>query len=79
MIAASPGIFATLLSISDASSQATEQGRQLAPQALYWSEFAKRLKAHIESNAFHDRGIKQMMRAAAANATPENFMEVVCA
>lgn len=79
MIAASPGIFATLLSISDASSQATEQGRQLAPQALYWSEFAKRLKAHIESDAFHDRGIKQMMRAAASNASPENFMEVVCA
>lgn len=79
MIAASPGIFATLLSISDASSQATEQGRQLAPQAVYWTEFTQRLKAHIESDAFHDRGIKQMMRAAAANATPENFMEVVCA
>ena len=79
MIAASPGIFATLLSISDASSQATEQGRKLVPQAVYWSEFAKRLKAHIESDAFHDRGIKQMMRAAAANVTPENFMEVVCA
>lgn len=79
MIAASPGIFATLLSISDASRQVKEQGRQLASQAVYWMEFAQRLKAHIESNAFHDRGIKQMMRAAAANATPENFMEVVCA
>lgn len=79
MIAASPGLFATLLSISDASGQAIEQGRQLAPQAVYWTEFAKRLKAHIESATFHDRGIKQMMRAAEASTTPENFMEVVCA
>jgi hypothetical protein len=79
MIAASPGLFATLLSISDAARQIREQGRQLAPQAVYWTEFAQRLKAHIESGAFHDRGIKQMMREAEANATPENFMEVVCA
>lgn len=79
MVAASPGIFAILFSIAEASFQATALGRQLTPQALYWTEFTKRLKAHVQSAAFHDRGIKQMMDAAAANATPINFMEVVCA
>lgn len=79
MVAASPGIFATLLSIAEASFQATALGRQLTPQALYWTEFTERLKAHVQSAAFHDRGIKQMMSAAAANTTPTNFMEVVCA
>lgn len=79
MVAASPGIFATLLSIAAAAGQALALGRQLSPQALYWTEFTTRLKAYVESGAFHDRGIKQMMHAAAANATPENFMEVVCA
>lgn len=79
MVAASPGIFATLLSIAEAAFQATALGRQLTPQALYWAEFTKRLKAHVESVAFHDRGIKQMMSAAAANTTPANFMGVVCA
>jgi len=79
MVAASPGIFATLLSIAEAASQATALGRALTPQALYWTEFSKRLKAHVESAAFHDRSIKKMMSAAAANTTPANFMEVVCA
>lgn len=78
MVAASPGIFATLLSVVDATSQASELGRPLMPQALYWAEFTKRLKAHIESDAFHDRGIKQMMSAAAANTDAAKFMEVVC-
>lgn len=79
MVAASPGIFATLLSIAEASFQATALGRQLTPQARYWTEFTTRLKAHVESATFHDRGIKQMLVAAAANTTPTNFMEVVCA
>ena len=79
MVAASPGIFATLLSIAEASLQATALGRQLAPQARYWTEFTTRLKTHVQSAAFHDRGIKQMMSDAAANTTPANFMEVVCA
>jgi len=79
MVAASPGIFATLLSIAEAASQATALGRALTPQALYWTEFSKRLKAHVESAAFHDRSIKKMMSAAAASTIPANFMEVVCA
>jgi len=79
MVAASPGIFATLLSIAEAASQAAALGRALTPQALYWTEFSKRLKAHVESAAFHDRSIKKMMSAAAANTSPANFMEVVCA
>lgn len=79
MVAASPGIFATLLSIAEASFQATALGRQLTPQARYWTEFTTRLTAHVQSAAFHDRGIKQMMSAAAANTTPANYMGVVCA
>lgn len=79
MVAASPGMFATLLSIAEATSQATASGRALTPQALYWTEFSKRLKAHVESAAFHDRSIKKMMSVAATNIAPEKFMEVVCA
>lgn len=77
MVAASPGIFATLLSISEASRQVVEQGIRLSPQAIYWSEFAQRLRAHIESDAFHDHSIKQMMCAASANVNSANFIEVV--
>ncbi len=79
MVAASPGLFATLLSITAAAGKAVERGLQLAPQALYWTEFTQRLKAYIESDAFHDRGIKRMMAAASGNLDPSNFEEVVCA
>lgn len=79
MVAASPGLFATLLSISAAAGNAEERGCQLAPQALYWTEFTKRLKAYIESDDFHDRGIKHMMAAASTNLNPANFEGVVCA
>ncbi|WP_440965162.1 hypothetical protein ACL58G_03420 [Massilia sp. GER05] len=79
MVTASPGLFATLLSIAEAVAEATRLGRRLAAHAVYWAEFAKRLKAHVESADFHDRGIKQMMFSAAANTNPANFMEVVCA
>lgn len=79
MVAASPGLFTTLLSISAAACKAEEAGRKLAPQALYWTEFTKRLKAHIESNVFHDRSIKRMMTTASTNLDSTNFEEVVCA
>ncbi|WP_143432950.1 hypothetical protein [Herbaspirillum camelliae] len=79
MVAASPGLFATLLSISAAAGKAEEAGRELAPQALYWTEFTKRLKAYIESDVFHDRSIKRMMATASTNLDPANFEEVVCA
>jgi hypothetical protein len=77
MVAASPGLFATLFSISEASRQTAEQGFQLSPQAVYWTEFTKRLRAYIESDAFQDHGIKQMMQVSSANINPTNFMEVV--
>jgi hypothetical protein len=79
MVAASPGLFATLLSVTAAADKAVERGLELAPQALYWAEFTARLKAYIESDAFHDRGIKRMMASASANLDPSNFEEVVCA
>ena len=78
MVPASLGLFATLLSISEAADLAASQGRGLAPQALYWSEFTKRLRAHIISDQFHDRGIKSMMFEAGKNVNPANFTEVVC-
>jgi hypothetical protein len=79
MVSASPALFATLLSISAAADKAEKAGRQLTHQALYWVEFTKRLKAFIESDAFHDIGIKRMMEAASKNLAPTNFEEVVCA
>ncbi|SFJ69341.1 hypothetical protein SAMN04488082_105202 [Desulfomicrobium apsheronum] len=77
MVAASPGIFTTLLSISEASRLVVGQGIQLSPQAVYWTEFTQRLRTHIESSDFCDHSIKQMMRAALVNANPANFIEVV--
>lgn len=79
MIPASPGLFTMLLSIVAATDQIEVQGGVVAPQAVYWSEFARRLKAYIESDAFHDRGVKRMLATAAANADPAAFEEVVCA
>lgn len=79
MVPASPGLFATLLSITAATDQAASRGRSVAPQALYWSEFTKRVQAHIASDKFHDRGIKSMMVDALKNVCPDNFAEVVCA
>ncbi|MFL9957680.1 MULTISPECIES: hypothetical protein [Paraburkholderia] len=79
MVAASPGLFGTLLSLSAAVDSAEEAGRQLTGQAVYWSEFMKRLKNYIESDAFHDRGIKRMMANASKNIDPSSFEEVVCA
>ncbi|XYI40771.1 hypothetical protein DAMDJJ_21805 [Cupriavidus necator] len=79
MVAASPGLFATLLSIAEATDQAAANGRGVAPQALYWSEFTKRVRAHIVSDQFHDRGIKAMMAEAERHVVAANFEEVVCA
>ncbi|MHA7685097.1 hypothetical protein [Cupriavidus sp. PET2-C1] len=79
MIAASPGIFATLLSIAEAGRIALECGRTLSGHGRYWKEFTERIQAHIESDAFHDTSIKRMLRQAAANIAPDNFMEAVCA
>ena len=77
MIPASPGLFATLLSITAAVDQVAAQGQSVAAQAIYWSEFTKRVGAHITSDKFHDRGIKKMMVEAEKNVFPANFVEVV--
>lgn len=77
MIPASPGLFATLLSITAAVDQVAAQGQSVAPKAMYWSEFTKRVGAHITSEKFHDRGIKKMMLEAEKNVFPANFVEVV--
>ncbi len=79
MVPASLGLFTTLLSITAAADSAALRGCKLAPQALYWSEFTKRVKAHIESDEFHDRGVKMLMVEAATKACSTNFDEVVCA
>jgi hypothetical protein len=78
MVPASLGLFTTLLSVTTAVDDATSMGRKVAPQAIYWSEFTKKLKTHIESNDFHDRGIKKMMVEASKGIDPSNFAEVVC-
>ncbi|CAB3795173.1 hypothetical protein LMG28614_04105 [Paraburkholderia ultramafica] len=78
MVAASPGLFGTLLSLAAATDSAEEAGRQLTGEAVYWTEFTMRLKKYIESDAFHDRGIKRMMVDAAQNIDPSNFEEIVC-
>jgi hypothetical protein len=79
MVAASPEIFTVLVSIAEASAIADENGQEITPQALYWTEFTTRIKKHIESKDFHDRGIKKMMITAAQSARPAEFMGVVCA
>ncbi len=79
MVAASPEIFTVLVSIAAASAQADANAREITPQALYWTEFTNRIRKYIESNEFHDRGIKKMMSAAAKNAKPADYMGVVCA
>ncbi len=79
MVPASTGLFTMLLSISIAADKVERQGKVVAAQALYWSEFTQRLKAHIDSDAFHDRGVKRMMATAVAHTDPSAFEELVCA
>lgn len=79
MVPASTGLFATLLSVAEATDQAVNAGREIAPQAVYWTKFAKLIQAHVLSEDFHDRSIKSMMAEASKNISPNNFAEVVCA
>ena len=79
IVTASPGVFAILMSISEAARRAESEGRAITPQALYWMEFADRLSAHIQSDQFHQREIKRMMSDAMKNTNSKNFMQVVCA
>jgi hypothetical protein len=79
IIPASPGLFTMLLSIVAASEQVEGRGGVVAAQAVYWSEFARRLRAYIESDAFHDRAVKRMLVTAAANTDASAFERLVCA
>lgn len=77
MVAASQPIFAALLSVKDAVNHALDIGDEVNDKALYWSEFAKRLQTHIESDAFPDRGIKKLLKAAAAHICPDNYAKAI--
>ncbi|MCS0590691.1 hypothetical protein ACFQ09_06955 [Massilia norwichensis] len=77
MVAASQPIFAALLSVKDAVKRALDVGDEVNAKALYWYEFAKRLQNHIESDAFPDRGIKKLLKAAAAEICPDNYVKVI--
>lgn len=79
MVAASPGIFTTLLSISEAVNLTAQKGLPVNPKARYWAEFTVRIKGYIEGGQFHDRSIKQMLAKAVLNTDPLPFMEVACA
>lgn len=77
MVAASHGIFSTLLSVKDAVEFSLAAGDKVHDKALYWYEFAKRLQAHIESNAYPDRGIKKLLKAASLDISRDNFLKAV--
>lgn len=77
MIAASHSIFCTLLSVMDAVKFTLHAGDKVHDKALYWYEFAKRLQAHIESDAYPDRGIKKLMKTASLKASRDNFLKAV--
>lgn len=78
MVPASLGLFTALLSVTAAADNAVTEGRILAPYAIYWAEFTKRIRAHIESPKYTDRGIKMMMAEATQNICRSYFDEVVC-
>ena len=77
MVAASHEIFVTLLSVKGAVELAFAGGQDVHDKALYWYEFTKRLQGHIESDAFVDRGIKKLLKNAAADASPDNYLKAI--
>jgi hypothetical protein len=77
MVAASYEIFVTLLSVKGAVELAFAGGQDVHDKALYWYEFTKRLQGHIESDAFVDRGIKKLLKNAAADASPDNYLKAI--
>lgn len=79
MVAASPGIFSILLSVAEAVSLTSGQGKAVCQKAQYWAEFMLRIQSHIESDSYPDRNIKQMLATAKGNVNPAHFMGVVCA
>ena len=79
MVAASHEIFVALLSVKGAVELAFAGGQVVHDKALYWYEFTKRLQGHIESDAFADRGIKKLLKNAAADISPDNYLKAICA
>ena len=77
MVAASHDIFSTLLSVKEAVEFTLAAGEKVHEKAIYWYEFAKRLQVHIESDAYSDRGIKKLMKAASLNVSRDNFLKAV--
>lgn len=78
MIPASTGLFTMLLSIVAATEKVESHGKSINAQAIYWREFTRRLTSFIESNAFHDHGIKQMLATATSSIEASYFEEIVC-
>lgn len=79
MVAASHEIFVTLLSVKGAVELAFADGQNVHNKALYWYEFTKRLQGHIESDAFSDRGIQKLMKDAAADISPTDYLKAIFA
>jgi DUF971 family protein len=79
MVAASHEIFVTLLSVKGAVELAFAGGQDVHDKALYWYEFTKRLQGHIESDAFADRGIKKLLKNAAADVAPDTYLKAIYA
>lgn len=77
MIPASTGLFTMLLSITAAAEKSENCGEIINAQAIYWSEFTRRLTSFIESDAFHDHGIKQMLAIANSNINISSFEGLV--
>lgn len=77
MVAASHEIFVTLLSVKGAVELAFAGGQDVHDKALYWYEFTKRLQSHIESDAFVDRGIKKLLKNAAADVSPDIYLKAI--
>ena len=77
MVAASHGIFSTLLSVKGAVKFALDAGEEVHDKALYWYEFTARLQNHIESDGYPDRGIKKLLKDAALDVCPDNFLKAV--
>lgn len=77
MVAASHENFVTLLSVKGAVELAFAGGQDVHDKALYWYEFTKRLQGHIESDAFVDRGIKKLLKNAAADVSPDIYLKAI--
>lgn len=76
VISLDEGVLAVLLSLKLAVENA---GPRAAGTAVYWSEFAAKVEAHIESDDFLDPYIRSCLVKARGIANPQQFEGLVCA